>query len=257
VSAVDTEPAPDTAGALRIGILQADSVRPEFIDAHGDYPAMFRALLATAGAVDGGPPVAFLDWDVKHGELPASTDAADAWLITGSRDSVYDDADWIRDLEAFVARLHAERRKLVGICFGHQLVARVLGGEARAADVGWAVGVHRSRLVERPPWLRDAADGFALLSSHKDQVTRLPDGATLLATNETCPIAAFTVGDHILCIQGHPEFVPDYARALMTFRRELLGEAVYARGIDSLATPIHPGRVARWMLDFMRWRPAA
>ena len=247
-----------TQRPLQIGILKTDSVRDEFRARHGDYPAMFRALLigARIGELD-GRPLQFRDYDVQHGEYPDAPGDCDGYVITGSRDSVYDDVPWIHALEDYVRVLHAGRHKLVGICFGHQLVAQALRGETRAAEVGWAVGVHRSRLLRTPPWMVDDGDEFALLSSHKDQVTRLPEGAKLLATNDFCPNAAYTVDDHILCIQGHPEFIREYARALLDFRRELLGETVWARAVASLEAPIHAGRVGRWMLSFLEWRPAA
>ncbi|HSG89971.1 MAG TPA: amidotransferase [Pseudomonadales bacterium] len=241
---------------LRIGILQTDSVRDEFVERHGDYPAMFRSLLLGAHGLDDGRPLAFVDYDVRKGEYPAAIDDCDAYLITGSRDSVYDDLPWIRALEDFVRVLHERRHKLIGICFGHQLVAQALAGETRPADAGWAVGVHASRVLRTPPWMDAPVESFALLSSHKDQVTRLPAEAELFASNDFCPNAAYTIGDHILCVQGHPEFHADYSRALMELRRELLGEETFCRGMASLDERIDQGRVGRWILSFVDWRAA-
>ena len=243
--------------SIRIGILQTDSVRDEFRSRHGDYPDMFRQVLSAAAQAEDGAGIEFVDYDVQHGVYPERLDDCDGYLITGSRESVYDDLPWIAGLEDFVLRLHAERRKLVGICFGHQLVAQALGGETRAADVGWAVGVHCSRLTAPLPWTRQLADEFSILSSHKDQVTRLPEGARLLATNDHCPFAAFSVGDHILKFQGRPGFSKPSAEALMRFREAMLGEDVFARGIASLGEDIQPLLVARWILDFLRWRDEA
>lgn len=241
---------------LRIGILKTDRVRDEFVERHGDYPDMFRGLLLDAAAAAAVPAPDFIDFDVQHGQYPAAVADCDGYVITGSRDSVYDDHPWIRELGNFVLTLHQRRHKLIGICFGHQLIAAVLGGETRAADVGWAVGVHSSRVTAAPAWMQPHSEHFALLSSHKDQVTRLPEGAVLLAENDFCPRAAFTVGDHILAMQGHPEFAKAYAADLMNFRRDLLGEAVYQRGVDSLAAPVARELVGRWMLAFLNW-PAA
>lgn len=232
--------------AVTLGILQVDSVRDAFRARHGDYPAMFRALFMAAAS----GAVCFRDYDVRAGGLPKDVDEVDVWLITGSRDSVYDDLPWIPPLEGFVRAVHAARRPLVGICFGHQLVAQALGGETRPAARGWGVGVHESRLVGSRPWLPPSAETFALLCSHKDQVTRLPEGADLLATSDFCPVAAFTVGDHLLCFQGHPEFTAPYARELLEFRRELLGEDVYGAGVASLARGVDSVAVARWILAF-------
>lgn len=95
------------------------------------------------------------------------------------------------------------------------------------------------------------AQSFNLISSHKDQVQRLPDGAVLLATNEFCPNAAFQLGEHILAFQGHPEFSEEYARELMSSRRELLGEERYREGIASLRCATNEALVARWILSFL------
>lgn len=253
------EPMPlnTTARSLHIGVLQTDRVREEFVERHGDYPDMFRQLLLDAARAAGMPTPVFRDFDVQHGQYPADPAECDGYVITGSRDSVYDDLPWIAELSDFVLALHQRRHKLIGICFGHQLIAQALGGETRAADVGWAVGVHASRVIAAPGWLRPHSEQFALLSSHKDQVTRLPQGAALLAENDFCPNAAFTIGDHFLAIQGHPEFAKPYSADLMAFRRELLGETVYQRGVESLQVPIQPELVGQWMLAFLSWQGAA
>ncbi|MCC5888585.1 MAG: GMP synthase [Gammaproteobacteria bacterium] len=243
--------------SLRIGILKTDRVREEFIDRHGDYPDMFHQLLRDAARAAGMPEPVFHDYDVQHGHYPAEVGECDGYVITGSRDSVYDDHPWIAELSDFVLKLHQRRHKLIGICFGHQLIAQALGGETRAAAGGWAVGVHASRVTAAPAWMCPQQEQFALLSSHQDQVMRLPEGAALLAENDFCPNAAFTIGDHILAIQGHPEFAKPYSADLMAFRRELLGEAVYQRGVASLEMPIQRELVGQWMLAFLSWQEAA
>ena len=163
---------------MRIGILKTDSVREEFQHEFGDYPAMFRAvLMASADDV----PIEFRDYDVQRGEYPASIDECDAYLITGSRESVYDDQPWIHRLAQFVQELDAARHTLVGICFGHQLIAHVLGGETRAAETGWAVGVQDTQVLSPAEWMLPYRERFGLLSSHKDQVVRLPERAEVFA----------------------------------------------------------------------------
>lgn len=233
----------------RIGILQTDSVRAEFQDAFGSYPDMFRSLLSRAAA-DASLPADFAVFDVEHGEYPAEIDACDGYVITGSRESVYDDLPWISELSDYVRALHASRKKTVGICFGHQLVAHALGGETRPADAGWGVGVHRMRIVAAEQWMQPPLPAVSLLSSHKDQVVRMPPGARLLGANDFCPIGSFALGDHFLTLQGHPEFEKGYARALMNFRESLLGDA-YAPGIASLAHRTDEALVGRWMLRFL------
>jgi len=174
----------------------------------------------------------------------------DGFLITGSRDSVYDDLPWIPPLVDFVGQLRAQEIKLAGICFGHQLVAHFFGGKVGPAEQGWAVGVHSSDIVNKDTWMLPSRDRLSLLSSHKDQVLSLPPDATLYATNDFCPNAGFTVGNHTMTIQGHPEFQKEYARALMTFRKELLGESVYKTGLDSLSQSVDYSALGRWLVNF-------
>jgi len=233
---------------MRIGILKTDSVREEFQHEFGDYPAMFRAvLMASADDV----PIEFRDYDVQRGEYPASIDECDAYLITGSRESAYDDQPWIHRLAQFVQELDAARHTLVGICFGHQLIAHVLGGETRAAETGWAVGVQETQVLSPAEWMLPYRERFGLLSSHKDQVVRLPERAEVFASTPFCPNSGFTIGDHILTFQGHPEFSKGYSRALIELRRELLGEPGYSSGVESLGKPVHQSMVGRWIINFI------
>jgi GMP synthase-like glutamine amidotransferase len=246
---------------VRIGILRADAVSAELAAQHGDYPAMFRGLLdAAADGVDPRPPgtgpLEFASYAVLEGRLPPSVDACDTYLITGSRHSVYDDLPWIASLAGFVGEALAAGRRMVAICFGHQLVAHFFGGETRRAAVGWCVGVHEARIVARCDWMTPPAERLRLLASHQDQVVRLPPRAQPFAVGDTCPHAGFVLPAErgpgaVLTLQGHPEFTPAYSEALMDSRRELLGETVYRAGKASLAEPTDHARVAGWMLNFM------
>lgn len=237
---------------LRIGILNTDDVRPELAGEFGQYPDMFMRLLRQADA-----DLEFVTYDTHRGEYPTSLDDVDGFLITGSKASVYENKDWIRALQAFVVRLHERHKPLVGICFGHQLVAQALGGKTEKAAVGWGVGVHGARFIDKPPWLISAPDEFQLLVSHQDQVTRTAPGTRILAGSEFCPVAMCQVDDHILTFQGHPEFQRDYSRALIELRKEVIGDAVHDRGLASLSEPTDEKRIARWIVEFLRSRIAA
>ena len=230
---------------MKIGILKTDAVRPEWVPNFGEYPDMFQRLFKQ---VD--PSLEFVTWDVEQGELPSLTGGVDGYIITGSKSSVYDDKPWIRDLEVFVRQLNAERRNLVGICFGHQLIAQALGGEVGKSPKGWGVGVHAYDITDQS--LQDVeGNSLQLLASHQDQVITMPPGAELVASNEHCNIAGMRLGKHLLTFQGHPEFIPGFAREIMTFRRAMIGDERVAEGMASLDQRSHQGeRVARWILDF-------
>ena len=231
---------------MHIGILRTDSVRPEWVAVHGQYPDMFAHLLT-----EQDDTLRFTTWDVEAGELPTACDVADAFLITGSKSSVYDDKAWIRSLEDFVRTLHATRSKLIGICFGHQLVAQALGGTVAKSNRGWGVGINAYAVDDT---LFKQADGkdLCLLASHQDQVMQMPPGAKKIATNAHCEVGGMVLGEHILTFQGHPEFTPDYARELLSFRRDMIGEERADEGLNSLVVREHEGaRAARWILDFV------
>ncbi len=229
---------------MHLGILKVDSVRDEFIAEHGDYPDMFEHLLLSAD-----PSLQISVYDVQSGNVPDPAQC-DGYLITGSRDSVYDDLPWIPPLVDFVGQLREQEIKLAAICFGHQLVAHFFGGRVGAAEEGWAVGVHSCDIIEDDYWMTPPTERLSLLSSHKDQVLELPPDATLYATNTFCPNAGFTVGNHTLTIQGHPEFRREYARSLMTFRKDLLGEEVFESGLDSLSHSIDQSVMGHWLVNF-------
>ena len=98
---------------------------------------------------------------------------------------------------------------------------------------------------------------LTLLISHQDQVTTLPDNATVIASSEFCPFAAYHIGDQVLCFQGHPEFVHDYSRELLEILQTTLGEKVYSNGVASLERDHHGVTVAEWMMRFVAHQPEA
>ena len=233
---------------MRIGILKTDEVRPEYVDRFGEYPDMFKALLSGVE-----PGLEFDVYDIKHGRYPDDPEQLDAFLITGSKNGVYDPESWIGPLENYVRELYEIGKPILAICFGHQLVARALGGRAGKSNRGWGVGVQSWATVGEPDWLYARPEEFRLLASHQDQVEALPEDAQLLAQSEFCPFAMFQVGDSVLAMQGHPEFSKEYSRTLLNLRRELIGENNYLQGIKSLDESIDVDLVAGWMLDFLRY----
>jgi GMP synthase-like glutamine amidotransferase len=231
---------------MKLGILKTDAVRPEWVPEFGEYPDMFIRLLAEAD-----PALEFVVFDVEQGDFPSDIDDVDAYLITGSKSSVYDDKEWIRQLMEFVCELHARRKKLVGICFGHQLVAEALGGKTEKSPKGWGVGLHTHSFSSMPEWHGGEEADFNILVSHQDQVVQTPADASVLASSAFCENAVIQMGDHILTFQGHPEFLSDYSREIMIFRREMIGEEAFEKGMASLDGDSDSERVARWIVSFL------
>jgi GMP synthase (glutamine-hydrolysing) len=231
---------------MRIGVLKADSVLPDLAVRHGEYPDMFRTVLVAAE-----PTTEVISFDAEHGELPQRVDACDGYVITGSRRSVYETLPWIADLTEWIRTAESARTPIVGVCFGHQLVAQALGGRTEKADRGWTIGV-QTYALERPlPWGLDRRS-LRLIHSHQDQVTALPASAERIGGNAACPIALYRIGEHVLCVQGHPEFSPEYARDLYAKRRTVFGEETYTAAIASLATENDRFDFGRGIVDFIR-----
>lgn len=232
---------------MKIGILKTDAVRPEWVGRFGEYPDMFERLLLAED-----PSLEFQHWDVEEGEIPEDLGVVDGYIITGSKSSVYDDKPWIRDLEELVTRLDSGHHKLIGICFGHQVIAKALGAVVDKSPKGWGCGIQRYQLTDPVLEADSQGRGLSLIASHQDQVMTMPAGAVVVATSDHCNIAGFRLGNHILTFQGHPEFIPDYSREIMQFRREMIGERQVVAGLASLESEEHQGaRVARWMLSFL------
>ena len=232
---------------MHIGILKTDAVRSEWVDEFGEYPDMFVRLIGEAN-----PDATFSTWDVEAGVHPTQgdIDSVDGFIITGSKSSAYDDKQWIRNLEGLIQKLHAARKKMVGICFGHQVIAQALGGLVSKSEKGWGVGINIYKFAGAP-FHRAEAGELKLIASHQDQVRVLPPGARNVVSNTHCANAGFVMGDHIFTLQGHPEFVPDYSEAIMAFRFDMIGGDRVAEGRASLETHQHEGaKVAGWMVDF-------
>lgn len=232
---------------MRVGILECDHVDARHRGIAGDYTDMFATLLAAPlGDAE------LVAYDVRNGSLPASPDACDAWVATGSRASVYDEAGWIDDVARFVREVRTVGAPYVGVCFGHQLLAHALGGRTERAPGGWGAGARRVEVVAREPWMAPAAGALNLLFMHQDQVTEVPAGASVLARATHCPVAMLRVGDAMLGIQAHPEFSAAFVDALLAEREERIGSEAAAAARRSLVEPTDEGVIAGWVAGFLR-----
>ncbi|MCP4961996.1 MAG: GMP synthase [Actinomycetia bacterium] len=229
----------------RLGILQCDNLGPELSAIGGDFDVLFTDLLVRSD-------VEVFFYAAHEGELPSDRRECDGWLVSGSRRSVYDDIEWIVALRRFVSETIDRGDPLVGICFGHQMIAMELGAEVAKAADGWNVGAIEYLLHEAAPGEHDTdPTTFTLLASHQDQVLELPQDTRLLASAPTCPIAGF-VSDSLLTVQGHPEFIPDLAAAIFRTRTDIIGSHKVDEAVVSLSRSHDGGRVSDWIVDFVK-----
>ncbi len=231
---------------LTIGILLTDHVVPKLIEKHGDQDVFYEYIF---NKVD--PSINLKVYDVVIDEYPNNIDECDGYIITGSKLSTYDDVDWIKTLEEYIRTLDASKKKLLGVCFGHQLIAQALGGKVEKAKVGWTLGVQPYDFLSKFPWVRNHNESVRLIHSHQDQVTVLPAKAELIAKNDMVPVAMFRVDDHIMSMQGHPEFSEEYAHDVANLRKEILGEKVFSKASRSLMKKDSDRlEVTQWWVDF-------
>jgi GMP synthase-like glutamine amidotransferase len=235
---------------MRLCILDNDILDGHLAKAYSSFGALFIRLFESVG----------VDWHMEVfstqlGQYPASFDDFDAVLLTGSRADSFSDAPWAVELRQRVTALLEARKKMVGVCFGHQLIALCMGAPVGRAPQGWGAG--RMTYDWHRPELPHAAGRthISLLASHQDQVFELPSGATLVASSDFCPVAAFTVGQEVFCIQPHPEFEPGISAYLMDKRRDILGEEKYAAARASLQHGHEGEYIARMVVAFLE-KPA-
>lgn len=238
---------------MKLGVLLCDDVRPELQPKHGNYPAMFTELFAQ---VD--PAIELLFYRVIDGHYPQSLSECDGYLTSGSRYSVYEQSRWINVFQGFVHQLYFQHIPLVGICFGHQMIAQALAGEVMLSDKGWGIGAASASIDVpsnlQPPWLTEPPADISLLVSHQDQVIRPPQDTTILASSLFCPNSIMLVGEHFLGIQGHPEFTPEYLADLLKLRKSIYPIETYQNALELLEQPTDHLKVTQWIIQFFRYR---
>ena len=183
-------------------------------------------------------------------QFPENIDDYDAILVTGSPCSVHDDHDWIRELIDLTRAAGSKNLRVIGSCFGHQLVARAYGGEVGFNENGWMIGNYPVQITNRYDWMQPVAATTGLYHFNQERVTRLPEGAEPFAHTEEYADYGFTLGDNIMCFQGHPE---QPLRAMVNFLNttDSLSPDEHARATRY----IHDGEPdshiwAEWMMRF-------
>jgi GMP synthase-like glutamine amidotransferase len=219
---------------MQIGILQTGE-SPDALRDQGDYPDFFETLLAGRG-------LTFRRFAVLRSEFPVGVHDCDGWLITGSRFGAYEDHAWIPPLEDFIRAAYAEHVPVVGICFGHQIIAQAMGGRVEKYKGGWSVG----------PTTYDFGDRtYTLNAWHQDQVVEKPKGAKVLASTDFCENAALLYDDRMFSVQPHPEFRKEFVEGLIKHRGPgLVPDPILRAATDRLDTPLDSPSMADRIADF-------
>ncbi|HXS50873.1 MAG TPA: type 1 glutamine amidotransferase [Sphingomicrobium sp.] len=223
---------------MKLGILETGYPPGNLADEFGNYPQMFEQLL--------GPGFQVESYDVQNGQLPAPGGHG-AYLITGSPAGVYDPLPWIEPLMQFIRS--ANGAKMIGVCFGHQVMAEALGGHVEKSNKGWGAGLHRYTVVRSEPWI-DSSGTIAIPASHQDQVILQPPNTEVVAASDFTPFAALAWTDRpAISFQFHPEFSPAFAKALIEKRYDVVPNPETA--IASLQAPNDNQVVGGWIRRFL------
>ncbi len=188
---------------MKIGILNTCTPEEEIDFNANEFENMRDFLNLTENDFE------LVEYRVTEGEWPVAKNECDAYLITGSPKGVYDREAWIAELGEFIRACHQQSIKMVGICFGHQILAHSLGGHAEKSEKGWGIGLKPLEITSQQPFMNPPLPHGHFYYCHQDQVMTLPEGAKLLAGSEFCPNGMFVIGDTIFGLQAHPEFTRD------------------------------------------------
>jgi len=232
---------------FKLGLLLCDHVPDELTPCFQDYPKMFEKAFTSADI-----NIKWQFFDVTKEELPTSVNLCDGYLISGSRHSANDNKPWISSLMLFSKDVHDANIPIVGLCFGHQILAKALRGKVEKARQGWGIGHKQYRVNGHETNLLLEADSkITVPVCHQDQITRIPDGSIRVASNDHCENFILVFGNHTLGIQGHPEFEGKYINALIEYKKNDLTDNEYISAKRSKACPEDSKILRKVILDFI------
>ena len=227
---------------MKIGILRTGHSPEELTKTLGNYDEMFEQLLD-------GNDFEFVTFSVVDGEFPKGASDADGWLITGSKHGAYEDHAWIPPLENLIREVHSAEKPLIGVCFGHQIIAQALGGKVEKFEGGWSVGRTEYTFEGKP---------VALNAWHQDQVVERPEGARVVGSSDFCENAMLAYGDTVWTVQAHPEFPAAFIDGLIKTRgKGVVPDEQLDAATAALPAPTHNADIAAHMAQFFKSKARA
>ena len=229
-----------------MAVLLMNTDRSAFAKRHPDDAQKVITALQAAR-----PGWHFSAWAARDGELPPDPLAADAWVLTGSVASVTEPQPWMERTAEALRQRHAARRTMVGLCFGHQLIAQALGGEVGRSAGGFRLGVARTALAVTEPWMTPPLQHLWLFAAHEDQVLLMPPGARILGGDDFCPIGAYALDRHVLCTQYHPELSRPFMRDLLATFGHRFDPALVSQAAAQIERPVDADVFMQWVARFI------
>lgn len=231
---------------MNIGILVTNTDKSAFANARPKDGEKFRALLQPLR----------LSWQftavqVKDGEFPNHVDDFDGYVITGSPASANGNEAWIEKLMSFIRELHTKNIPTIGVCFGHQVIARALGGRVGRNPGGWGFGVMPTSYSVHENWMEPAQPLLNLYAAHNEQVLELPKGAEVLGGSDFCPIGSYKIGNAFFTTEYHPEMTTDFFTDLSREIESYIGPTAAEKARAQSTSPTDGKLFAKWMVQFL------
>ncbi|EDN07986.1 GMP synthase [Histoplasma capsulatum] len=245
---------------LRIAVLECDTPLDRTKSRYGSYGGVFESLLQASVKLlnqsDKINPVTELDiskWDVVESDKYPSLENIDAVLITGSKHNSYDDIPWINRLVDFISKiLTQDRVRIIGVCFGHQILGRALGAKVGPNEQGWEISVHDMNLTDKGKELF-GTNKLCLQQMHRDVVHYCPSNVTLLGSSSICDVQGMYIPGHFISVQGHPEFTKDIVAEILDARHDagIFSSEIYEDGVARLGNEHDGLLVGKAFLEFL------
>lgn len=223
--------------AIKIGILQCGDHPDVVAKKHHSHGALFEKMF-------GGHHLIFQTFRINHDEFPEGIDVCNGYIITGSPHGVYEDFAWIAPLEQWVRDCFAASIPVIGICFGHQLMAQALGGKVEKFAAGWSVG--------QVDYTSKDGKTVTLNAFHQDQVIEAPEGSEPILSSRFCQYAGLSYGKKGMSMQPHPEMNAEFIKDLLDAKGEMLfSDQQLSDAYESLTDDIDVDRATAMLLSIL------
>ena len=237
---------------MKVSVLETGKLPENLENKFGDYPKMFSDLFDQLNVTH-----EIKSFDLINDEFPKNLYNTDLWLITGSSFGVYEKIAWINKLKNLIKKIYHLKIPLVGICFGHQIIAESLGGKVEKSHKGWGVGVHKYKRKLNPKWSEIVGEFYSGYVSHQDQVIIKPENAYSVYGSDFCPNSILCYDDLekpvAISIQSHPEFRKDCLEMIIQRRLgQTIPKNIGDSGLKSLNQKIDNQKIFKPLLKALR-----
>lgn len=234
----------------RIGLLICDTINPEVAALVGQYWDRFIRFFDNAET-----QIKLVKYEIRAGVWPKSPEECDGYVITGCAQSANDPDPWISELIRFIRECYVGKVKMVGICFGHQIIAKAMGGTVELNPKGWGLGIKKQKVLVKKPWMKPKQKSFHVIASHQEHVVQLPGNAELLCTSEHCNVTVYEIDGIFLGFQGHPENNSFISGISIDRRKDTLDSEIYQAAKLSLTVEAEQRLIAKWIDSFLTSKP--